>query len=99
MYIRDTIAAVATAPGPGGVGIIRISGPEARGKGLSLFSFSHRPVAMLPRRMYFGDFSVGGREVDSGYLVWFQAPRSFTGEDVVEYHCHGGMLLLHTLLK
>lgn len=99
MYIRDTIAAVATAPGPGGVGIIRISGPGAREKGLKLFSFSHQPAALQAQRMYFGDFSVGGQAVDSGYLVWFQAPRSFTGEDVVEYHCHGGMRLLHSLLQ
>lgn len=100
MYVKDTIAAVATAPGPGGVGIIRISGKDAREKGFSLFRFHSSPERIKPRHMYYGDFANSdGQAVDSGYLVWFRGPFSFTGEDVVEYHCHGGMLILQTLLR
>lgn len=99
MYAQSTIAAIATPPGLGGVAIIRISGPQAFLLGSNLF---HPRAGKLssPGRMYYGDFCDElGRFVDSGYFVWFKGPRSFTGEDVVEYHCHGGPFLLRALLK
>ena len=99
MYIQSTIAAIATPPGMGGVGIIRVSGDEAFSLGTRLFRPSS-PKTFAPGRMYYGDFTNGaGEHVDSGLFVWFKGPRSFTGEDVVEFHCHGGTVILHILLK
>lgn len=99
MYTQDTIAAIATPPGAGGIGIIRISGQQALAFAGSLFISKTRST-LSPGTMYYGDFlDKDGKLVDSGYFVWFKKPRSFTGEDVVEYHCHGGMVILHALLK
>ncbi len=99
MYTLDTIAAVATPPGFGGVGIIRISGEKAAALGAKLFN-PKRKVAFSPGRMYFGDFTDSkGKHIDTGLFVWFKSPRSFTGEDVVEFHCHGGIVILQTMLK
>lgn len=101
----DTITAVATAPGPGGVGIIRISGPAALEVGLFLFTPLKKPLEKPePNRLYFGEVSVKADQrfvavKDKGYLVFMQAPFSFTGEDVVELHCHGGPLLLKKILE
>lgn len=99
MYTFDTIAAVATPPGTGGVGIIRVSGSRALDLGGKLFQ-SPRKKTFSPGRMYYGAFSDGkGQILDKGLFVWFKSPRSFTGEDVVEFHCHGGMVVLQSLLN
>jgi len=101
MDFIETIAAVATAPGPGGIGIIRISGPLALQAGLSVFT----PVKVFnkpePQRLYFGEISVPGKDglIDNGYFVFMKSPGSFTGEDVVELHCHGGPFLLEKILE
>ncbi len=99
----DTIAAIATAPGPGGIGIVRISGPEARGILERLF----RPASgrsalqealpwMLRRGVILDD---AGRPLDDALAVFMPAPRTFTGEDVVEFQCHGGPVLLDNVLE
>lgn len=99
MYAHTTIAAVATPPGIGGVAIIRISGPKALACGAALFK-ARAQSPLGQGKMYFGDFTdEKGGFLDSGYFVWFRAPHSFTGEDVVEYHCHGGPIILRGLLK
>ncbi len=96
----DTIAAVATAPGEGGVGIIRICGPEALNIGKKLFKPAGKVREFEERRVYYGGFTdgSGGPVIDDGLLVFMKGPRSFTGEDVVELNLHGGSLLLKTLL-
>lgn len=99
VYTQDTIAAIATPPGMGGVGVIRISGRQALSLGARLFQSRSSAKNFTPGRMYFGDLGPADNPVDSGYFVWFQSPRSFTGEDVVEYHCHGGMIILQSLLR
>jgi len=100
MYTQDTIAAIATPPGTGGVGIIRISGSQAFALACSLFRSKKLNKFPSPGRMYFGDYvDKDDNLVDSGYFVWFKSPRSFTGEDVVEYHCHGGMIILQAMLR
>lgn len=100
MYTRDTIAAIATPPGKGGIGIIRISGQAALQAAQRLFVARAGGPIRIPSRMYYGDFvDARSNPIDTGYCVWFKGPRSFTGEDVVEFHCHGGMVILHMLLQ
>ncbi len=93
--MTDTIAAIATAAGAGGVGIIRISGPEAHAIAAAFFS---KPLR--PRYAHFAEFrDADGIEIDHGLLLFFQAPNSFTGEDVVELQAHGSPVALAMLLR
>ena len=89
----DTIAAVATPPGQGGVGIVRVSGPLARTIGEALVS---KPLP--PRVAVHGRFHRDDALIDDGLALFFQGPRSFTGEDVVELHGHGGPMVMQMLL-
>ncbi len=92
---QDTIAAIATPPGNGGVGIIRISGPSASeiAKKLTTKSF-------LPRQALFTSFKDEDQVViDSGILLFFPNPSSYTGEDTIELQGHGGTVVLGMLLK
>ena len=94
MTPRDTIAAIATAPGAGGIGIVRLSGVDAAKIARALL-----PVHLQPRHAHFGSFVDGDNEViDSGIVLWFPGPRSFTGEDVVELQIHGAPVVLARLL-
>jgi len=92
----DTIAAIATAQGEGGVGVIRLSGPGALEVALRCF----RPAeAVEPKRLVYGSILGHSSErLDVGFLAYMPSPRSYTGEDVVELHCHGGTLLLREVL-
>lgn len=91
----DTIAALATPPGRGGVGIIRVSGPQAGVIAKSIVG--HVPV---PRQAEFLSFlDQGGESLDSGLALYFPAPHSFTGENVLELHGHGGPVVMDLLLK
>lgn len=100
---NDTIAAIITPPGEGGVGIIRMSGPQAVFIGLSLYrSPSHSPLDRFQtHRVYFGKFidPETGEILDQGLLLPMLAPKSYTGEDVVEIQVHGGPYLLERLLS
>ena len=90
----DTIAAVATPPGKGAVAIIRLSGSRARAIGEQMTG-----LAPEPRRAHLCEFrDEAGDPVDRGLLLYFPGPRSFTGEDVVELHGHGGMVVSEMLL-
>ena len=89
----DTIAAVATPPGQGGVGMVRVSGPRARSIGEGLVS-----KALPPRVAVHGRFQWDGAPIDEGLALFFPGPRSFTGEDVVELHGHGGPVVMQMLL-
>lgn len=100
MYSRDTIAAIATPLGKGGVGIIRVSGEKALLFSEPLFRPKVNRKSFKSSQMYYGDFlDISKDVIDSGYFVWFKNPKTFTGEDVVEFHCHGGVIVLQTLLK
>lgn len=93
-----TIAAIATGRAPGGVGIIRISGPQALGVARGLCPAL--PAAPEPRRAYFTPLcDRAGALLDEGLALYFQAPASFTGEEVVELQAHGGPRLLELLLE
>src|SRR3972149_2867969 len=95
--LTDTIAAVSTAEGPGGVGIIRISGPRALEAALRLF---HTVEGIRERYFHLGTIAaLDGSAIDRGFLVYMKGPRSYTGEDVVELHCHGGPLILRKVLS
>lgn len=91
----DTIAAIATPPGNGGVGIIRISGPNVTGIAESLGT-----KRLKPRYARYSGFTdADGSIIDSGLILYFPAPASFTGEDVLELHGHGGRVVLDMLLR
>ena len=92
--MADTIAAVATPRGSGGVAVIRISGEQARCIAGHVFS----PLPKAPRRMGYGRFLANGQPIDDGLAVWFPSGGSFTGEEVVELNCHGGMVLTQRIL-
>ncbi len=93
--MTDTIAAIATAAGAGGVGIIRISGPQALAIAAAFFN---KPLRH--RYAHFAKFcDADGVELDHGLLLYFPAPNSFTGEDVVELQAHGSPVALSMLLR
>ncbi|MDD2884030.1 MAG: tRNA uridine-5-carboxymethylaminomethyl(34) synthesis GTPase MnmE [Dechloromonas sp.] len=90
----DTIAAIATAPGRGGVGVIRVSGSH-----LLPFALALTGKTPQPRYATLADFkSAEGATVDSGLLLFFPGPKSFTGEDVLELQGHGGPVVMQMLL-
>ena len=90
----DTIAAVATPPGQGGVGIVRISGPLAVKIGESIVG-----EPLPPRQALHANFTHEGELLDDGVGLYFMAPNSFTGEDVVELQGHGGPVVMQMLLN
>lgn len=97
---EDTIAAIATARGEGGIGIVRISGPEAVRIASSLFvSSSGQDIRRLGHRVYHGHIRADGRTLDEVLLHVMHAPRSYTREDVVEINCHGGVIPLQAVLE
>lgn len=89
-----TIAAIASPIGQGGVGIIRLSGKDAYRIGCLMTRRSN----LIPRMAYFGGFYGQEGVIDEGVIIYFKAPHSFTGEDVVELQGHGGMVLQNMLL-
>lgn len=94
---NDTIAAQATPAGRGGVGIIRLSGPDALPVALRL---TRRSDSFQPRHAHFARFCAADNAVlDEGLVLYFPAPNSFTGEDVVELQGHGGPVVMASLLK
>src|SRR5690606_41871437 len=83
---NDPIAAIATAPGKGGIGVVRISGPDLDGIAAKLFS-----TRLKPRHAHYLSFGdAQGRAIDAGIVLYFKAPRSYAGEDVLELQGHGG---------
>ncbi|MGV6396158.1 tRNA uridine-5-carboxymethylaminomethyl(34) synthesis GTPase MnmE [Pseudomonas caspiana] len=92
---RETIAAIATAQGRGGVGIVRISGPLAAKAAEAITGRS-----LKPRFAHYGPFVDGsGQVIDEGIALYFPGPNSFTGEDVLELQGHGGPVVLDMLLQ
>jgi tRNA modification GTPase len=92
---QDSISAVATAPGRGGIGVIRISGPLASKLADQLLD--KRPA---PRVAQYGSFyDANGNQLDQGIGIFFPGPNSFTGEDVLELQAHGGPVVLDMLLQ
>lgn len=101
LYRNDTIVAIATAAGEGGIGIVRVSGQLAQ-KQLADFFRSSRGCLppYLSHRLYHGHFCCNsGSIIDEVLAVVMREPNSFTGEDVVEFHCHGGPAVLKQIIE
>jgi tRNA modification GTPase len=98
---EDTIAAVATPVGEGGISVIRVSGRRAYEITDYLFDGKRRIRDLPSHTAAFGNFHSaikGGEILDEVVVVAFRAPHSYTGEDVIEIHCHGGMLVTRKIL-
>ena len=98
---NDTIAAVATAPGAAGLAVVRLSGPESRTVAAAVFRPLHADKSVAEAKGYtalFGHFVREEEAFDEGVALFFRAPRSYTGEDVVELSCHGGTAAAGQLL-
>jgi tRNA modification GTPase len=95
MSPTDTIAAIATAPGRGGIGVVRVSG-----KNLALLAQALTGKSLLPRVATLTSFyAADHRALDQGLALFFPAPHSFTGEDVIELQGHGGNAVLQLILQ
>lgn len=95
LYQKETIAAQATAPGRGGVGIIRISGPEVKSVAQAILG----KIPEIRKAEYLPFNDANQQALDQGIALYFKAPHSFTGEDVLELQGHGGPVILDMLLK
>ena len=91
----DTIAAIATAPGRGGVAVVRVSGPDAFALAERMSGRAVEPGRISLRKLS----SPGGYVVDEAVVLAFRAPHSYTGEDVVEFQCHGGSVTPRRVLE
>jgi len=113
MYpLEDTIVAVSTPPGRGAIGIVRLSGqrafemasrvfrPQAGPPSLGAVAPAEASVAWPVRRVLLGTFvdPAGGEPIDTGFLILFRGPRSFTGEDLAEFHLHGSPPVLRAVV-
>ena len=93
----DTIVAVATPPGRGGIGIVRISGPQARGIGRTLLLASE---PLRPRHVTLAQVrDDAGQAMDEVLATFFEAPHSYTAEDVLEISMHGSPALPRAVLR
>lgn len=98
--MENNISAISTAPGTGGVAIIRVSGKSP----LEIAEKMFKPLAKIkvsdfePYKLYVGNID-GDGFTDFGMCVYFKAPKSYTGEDMVEFHCHGGIAITRGILK
>lgn len=118
MNLSDTIAAIATPAGEGGIGIVRISGPDTERIAHRIFRPSKNPPSLpflgtdfkyVPvglggfesHRLYYGTIlnPSDNYPLDDALMAIMRKPKSFTGEDVVEFHCHGGQLVLQRVLE
>lgn len=102
MMNRDTICAVSTAPGTGGIAVIRISGKEAIEISNRIFTPLKREKSLLSQPAYslsFGHIKNGEELIDEVLVALFRAPHSFTGEDTVEITCHGSVYIQQQILQ
>ena len=105
MKLNDTIAAVSTPRGKGGIAVIRISGAEAIEMADSIFvpACGKKLAELPPSKAAYGNIYHNSRRnsapIDNGIATIFRAPRSFTGEDTVEISCHGGLLVTEAVLS
>ncbi len=98
MPFEDTIAAISTPVGEGALAVIRLSGPDALSVLSQIFTGAIAPERIVPRRVVYGKISDAAGKVDEVLVTYFQAPKSYTGEDVVEISCHGGILVTRRTL-
>ena len=101
MFIDDTIAAIATAPGEGGIGIIRISGSNSLPVAEEIFkSVSGKKISEYNlRTLIYGNIFDGEKRIDEVLVAYMKGPNSYTGEDVIEINCHGGFISVKKILE
>lgn len=97
--LNDTIAAISTPLGEGALAVLRLSGPRAVEIAGALFRAKKPVTDFTPRLAYFGAIGDGESKLDEGLLTVFRAPASYTGEDLVEISCHGGVLVTRRILE
>lgn len=97
----DTISAISTAFGKGGIAVIRMTGNESLDVLSKVFVPKGNKIIIdyAPNTLIYGDIYKDGKIIDRGMAVYFKAPRSYTGEDSAEIHCHGGILLSQMVLE
>ena len=98
----STIVAIATAPGAGGIAVVRLSGPRSYQVAEQVFRPANAAKSVAQAKGYtalFGHFVDGGEKFDEGVALFFRAPHSYTGEDVVELSCHGGSAVARRLVE
>src|ERR1700732_1438495 len=98
MALEDTIAAISTPIGEGALAVIRLSGADARSVLAGIFSGAAAPDQFVPRRVFYGKINDAQGKVDDVLVTYFRAPNSYTGEDVLEISCHGGILVTRRVL-
>ena len=91
----DTIVAVATPPGRGGLGVVRLSGPDAHAIARRLTA---RTSPLPPRHATFAKISVGHTPIDHVVATFFPGPKSYTGDDTVEFSAHGSVVILRAIV-
>ena len=94
----STITAISTPLGVGGISVIRLSGKDTVKIASSVFSPFGNDKKYEPRKMYLGNFKAENFN-EKCMMVWFKAPHSYTGEDVVEFQCHGGTVIANGVLN
>lgn len=94
----ENVAALSTAPAPAGVAVIRISGEDPLSVVEKMFVSKTPPRSFEPYKMYVGKI-LGDGITDFGMCVYFAAPKSYTGENMVEFHCHGGVAITRAVLR
>ncbi len=101
MFIDDTIAAIATAPGEGGIGIIRISGEKSLQVANDIFkSISGKKIEEYnTRTLVYGHIVDGDKVIDEVLVAYMKGPNSYTTEDVIEINCHGGFISVKKILE
>lgn len=98
--MKDCIVSISTPVGKGAVAIVRMSGKDSLPVALTLFHSKHiKNDEIMPRYMYFGTFSISQNTKEECLMVYFKAPFSYTGEDIVEFQIHGGVLLAQKVVE
>ncbi len=100
MPFRETIAAIATPPGVGGIGLIRVSGPSAEEIARRLFRPTRPLARFISHHLTHGEIVVPetGAVLDDVLVAFMEGPHTYTGEDMLEINCHGGPFILRTVL-
>src|SRR5208283_5395813 len=98
MHFDDTIVAIATPPGRGGIGVVRLSGPEATSIALRMLRLPHE---LQPNRAYFGELidPATAERIDEVVVTFFAKPLSYTTDDVIEISCHGSPVVLRHVVE
>jgi tRNA modification GTPase len=99
MTLDDTIAAVSTPAGEGAIAVLRVSGREAKAIVTRIFRGSRDIAEWEPRKVYLGEISDGNGKIDQVLATYFAAPQSYTGQDLIEISCHGGILVTQQILS